>query len=100
MFLVVRRSDLAANAAATFDVDAKRCLVVDLDGDVRAYEVHGPAARDAHRTAVRDGTLYCPLHGWPVGPDEPRCGAFDRCCYRPLDVAFHGEEIRVDLDAS
>ncbi|HZP43618.1 MAG TPA: hypothetical protein VFD84_19190 [Candidatus Binatia bacterium] len=97
MFLVLQRTDLQENAPATFDVDAVRCLVVDLEGTIRAWAVTGPAARDAHRTAVQDGRLCCPLHGWPVGPDESRCGALEGCCYRPLGVTLHGEEVRVDL---
>jgi nitrite reductase/ring-hydroxylating ferredoxin subunit len=96
---VLPRRELPENGVATFDVAGTRYLVVDVDGDVRAYAVIGPAAASADRAVVAEGRLRCPLHGWPIEPVEGTCGAAELCRYRPLAVQASADEIRVTLAA-
>jgi nitrite reductase/ring-hydroxylating ferredoxin subunit len=93
---VLRRSDLLENGTLSFEAEGTRYLVADVDGEIRAYAVTGAAAGSADRAVVAEGSLRCPLHGWPIGP-EGRCGAADLCRYHPLPVEVQGAEIRVGL---
>lgn len=93
----VRRADLAATGVVAFDAAGRQVIVADVDGEVRAYHVVGPAAADAGRAAVAEGRLRCPRHGWPVDPIEGRCGAADRCRFEALPVALAGDAVVVTL---
>jgi len=94
---VIRRAELAENGVVDFERAGMRYLVVDIDGEVRAFHVIGPAAESVGRAAVAEGRLRCPLHGWPIDPDDGQCGAADLCRYQPLPVEIEGDEIRVRL---
>jgi nitrite reductase/ring-hydroxylating ferredoxin subunit len=93
----LRRTDLAENGVLTFEVSGAHYVVADVDGDVQAFAVAGPAVGALPRAAVAEGHLRCPLHGWPIDPAEGRCGAAERCRYEPLAVEADAEEIRVSL---
>jgi hypothetical protein len=67
MVHVIRRADLPENGVVAFEHGATRYVVADIDGEVRAFAVVGPAAASADRAAVAEGHLRCPLHGWPIG---------------------------------
>jgi nitrite reductase/ring-hydroxylating ferredoxin subunit len=97
MVRLIPRAALAENTVLVFEVAGTRCLVADVDGDVQAYAVAGPSARRANEAAVAEGRLRCPLHGWPIDPVAGRCGAAERCEYRPLPVEIAGDDIRVTL---
>ena len=94
---VIRRVDLPEDGVVHFEVGGAHYVVVDTGGDVRAYGVAGPAALSIERAAVAEGRLRCPLHGWPIDPDDGRCGAAELCRYEPLPVEVAGDEIRVTL---
>jgi nitrite reductase/ring-hydroxylating ferredoxin subunit len=94
---VVSRAALPENGVLDFDVGGARGLVVDIDGDVRAYAVVGPSSVSVGRAAVAEGHLRCPLHGWAIDPDSGQCGAADKCRYERLGVEVVGDEIRVRL---
>jgi nitrite reductase/ring-hydroxylating ferredoxin subunit len=79
----------------TFEVEGVRCLVVDAEGELRAFAVVGRSASSVGRAAVMDGRVLCPLHGWPIDPDDGRCRAADLCRYERLDVEANADEIRV-----
>ena len=69
---IVPRRDLPENGVLVFDMDGVRCLVADVDGDVRAFAMTGPAAGSADRAVVAEGFVRCPLHGWAIDPVEGR----------------------------
>ena len=94
---VIPRATLPENGVVGFEVGGARGLVVDIEGEVRAYTVSGPASGRIDHAAVAEGRLRCPLHGWPIDPDDGRCGAADLCRYQPLPVEIVGDEIRVQL---
>jgi len=94
---VIRRPELPENGVVSFETGGAHYLVVDVDGEVRAFSVIGPAAGSIDRAVVAEGRLRCPLHGWPIDPDDGRCGAADLCRYHPLAVELAGDEIRVSL---
>jgi nitrite reductase/ring-hydroxylating ferredoxin subunit len=89
----LRRADLRENGVLTFEV----YVVADIEGEVHAFAVVGPAATRLEDAVIAEGRLCCPMHGWPIDPDEGRCGAADLCRYDPLPVEVEGEEIRVSL---
>ena len=94
---IVPRRDLPENGVLVFDVDGVRCLVADVDGDVRAFAMTGPAAGSADRAVVAEGFVRCPLHGWAIDPVVGRCGAASYCTYRPLPVQVRGGKLHVTL---
>jgi nitrite reductase/ring-hydroxylating ferredoxin subunit len=93
----LRRPELAENSTLAFQVGDAHYVVADVDGQVQAFAVVGPAIRALSRAAVAENHLRCPLHGWPIDPDVGRCGAAERCRYEPLSVEVDGDEIRVSL---
>ena len=93
----LRRADVPENGALTFEVGGHAYLVADIDGDVRAFAVVGPATERLAGVVIADGRLRCPMHGWPIDPDEGRCGAAELCRYDPMPVEADDEEIRVSL---
>ena len=97
MIRTIRRADLPENGVLTVEAVGAHYLVTDIDGDVRAFAVAGPAARDLARAAIAEGRLRCPLHGWAIDPDAGQCGAADLCRYDPMPVELDGNEIRVGL---
>lgn len=94
------RSAVPAGGVMTFEVEGVRCLVVDAEGDIRAFSVVGRSAPTVGRAAVVDGRVLCPLHGWPIDFDDGRCGAGEYCRYEPLAVEADAEEIRVRVPRS
>jgi nitrite reductase/ring-hydroxylating ferredoxin subunit len=94
---VVRRSDVPENGVLVFDVGGGRYAVADIDGEVSAYAVSGPAARDLDRAAIAEGKLRCPLHGWPIDAERGSCGAAEACRYERLGVEADGDDIRIAL---
>ena len=96
---VIRRAELAENAVLGFEVAGRHLVVADIDGDVRAFAISGPAGRHAGLGSVAEGHLRCPLHGWPIDPYAGRCGAADFCRYEPLAVEADAEAIRIELPA-
>jgi nitrite reductase/ring-hydroxylating ferredoxin subunit len=94
---VVARSRLSENGTLTFEVAGAHYLVVDVDGEVMAFAVDGPAAGRIDRAAIAEGRLRCPLHGWPIDHESGQCGAAELCRYRRLPVEIHGGDIRVEL---
>jgi nitrite reductase/ring-hydroxylating ferredoxin subunit len=94
------RTAMPADGVMTFEVDGVRCLVVDADGELRAFSVVGRSAPSVGRAAVVDGRVLCPLHGWPIDPDDGRCRAADLCRYEPLAVEADADEIRVHVPRS
>ena len=97
MIHTLRRSDLPENGVLTFEVAGVHCVVADIEGEVRAFAVVGPAVHALARAAIAEGRLRCPLHGWAIDPQVGRCGAAELCRYDPLPVEAEGEEIRVSL---
>jgi 3-phenylpropionate/trans-cinnamate dioxygenase ferredoxin subunit len=93
----LRRADLPENGVVAFEIAGAHYLVTDVEGEVRAFTVVGPATQALERAVVAEGRLRCPMHGWPVDPHAGRCGAADLCRYDPLPVEIEGEEIRVGL---
>jgi nitrite reductase/ring-hydroxylating ferredoxin subunit len=94
---VVRRSDVPENGVLVFDAAGGRYAIADIDGEVSAYAVTGPAARDLDRTAIAEGTLRCPRHGWPIDGERGTCGAAEACRYERLAVEADGDVIRIAL---
>jgi nitrite reductase/ring-hydroxylating ferredoxin subunit len=94
------RTAVPADGVMTFEVDGVRCLVVDADGELRAFSVVGQSAPSVGRAAVVDGRVLCPLHGWPIDPDDGRCRASELCRYEPLTVEADADEIRVHVPRS
>jgi nitrite reductase/ring-hydroxylating ferredoxin subunit len=92
--------DLTANGVVAFEHAGGGVLVADVEGDVMAFAVSGPAARRLTRAVVAEGHVRCPLHGWAIDPELGRCGAAERCRYERLPVAVEGSEIRVTLPPS
>ena len=97
MIQTLRRSDLPENGVLTFEVAGDHYVVADIEGEVQAFAVVGPAAEALARAAIAEGRLRCPLHGWPIDPQVGRCGAAELCRYDPLPVEVAGDEIRVSL---
>jgi nitrite reductase/ring-hydroxylating ferredoxin subunit len=93
----VRRADLPENGVLTFQVGSGHYVIADIDGEVSAYAVVGPAARDLDRAAIAESRLCCPRHGWPIDAERGGCGAADRCRYEALVVEGDGDVIRVAL---
>src|SRR5262245_61737628 len=91
------RADLPENAVVAFEAAGCHYVVAEVEGEVRAFAVTGPAVRALGRAALADGRLCCPLHGWPIDPEAGRCGAAEFCQYRPVAVEVDDEEIRVTL---
>jgi nitrite reductase/ring-hydroxylating ferredoxin subunit len=90
----LRRADLRENGVL-FEVTGSHYVVADIEGEVHAFAVVGPAAKRLEDAVIAEGRLRCPMHGWPIDPDEGRCGAAELCRYDPLPVEV--EEIRVSL---
>ena len=97
MIHTVRRADLPENGVLGFEIGGGHYVIADVDGEVSAFAVVGPAARDLGRAAVAEGRLRCPRHGWPIDPERGGCGAAERCRYEPLAVEAEGDSIRVAL---
>lgn len=96
---VIRRADLPENGVVHIEAGGgTRVIVVDIEGEVRAFAVSGPAAQDIDRAFVTDRRLRCATHGWPIDLDEGKCGAAELCRYRPIPVDIEAEEIRIRLD--
>ena len=96
----LRRADLRENGVLTFEVAGSHYLVTDIEGEVRAFAVVGPAAERLEGTVIAEGRLRCSLHGWSIDPDEGRCGAGELCRYVPLSVEVEDDEIRVSLPST
>jgi nitrite reductase/ring-hydroxylating ferredoxin subunit len=94
---VVPRCDLPENGVLLLEIEGVHCLVADVDGDVHAFALAGPAAAVADRTVVAEGFVRCPLHGWTIDPIDGRCGAASHCQYRPLPVRVRGGNVHVTL---
>jgi nitrite reductase/ring-hydroxylating ferredoxin subunit len=97
MIRTLRRTDLHENEALSFEFAGTHYVVADVDGEVQAFAVVGPAARALERAAIAEGRLRCPMHGWPIDPEQGGCGAARRCHYDPLVVETEGDEVRVLL---
>jgi nitrite reductase/ring-hydroxylating ferredoxin subunit len=97
MIRMIRRTDLHENEALSFEFAGTHYVVADVDGAVQAFAVVGPAARALGRAAIAEGRLRCPMHGWPIDPEQGGCGAARRCHYDPLVVETEGDEVRVLL---
>jgi nitrite reductase/ring-hydroxylating ferredoxin subunit len=93
----LRREDLPENAILNFEATGTRYVVADVDGEVRAYAVSGPAAARVDRSVVAEGALRCPRHGWAIDRDGGGCGAADLCRYERVPVRVEGAAIRVGL---
>jgi nitrite reductase/ring-hydroxylating ferredoxin subunit len=93
----LRRADLPENGVVAFEIAGDGYLVTDIEGEVRAFAVIGPAVQALGRAVVAEGRLRCPLHGWPIDPHIGRCGAADLCRYDPMPVEVEGEQIHVGL---
>jgi len=93
----VRRADLPENGVLAFAVAGSHYVVADIDGEVCAFAVDGPAGRDLGRAVIAEGRLRCPMHGWPIDPQSGQCGAGQHCRYEPLAVEADETEIRVAL---
>ena len=93
----LRREELHENEAVSFQVGGMHYVVADVEGDVQAFAVVGPATRALDRAAIAEGRLRCPMHGWPIDPELGGCGAARRCHYDPLVVETEGDEVRVLL---
>jgi nitrite reductase/ring-hydroxylating ferredoxin subunit len=99
MALTIRRiprADLPENGVITFQAEGVHYLVADLDGELAAFAVTGPAVRDLDRAVIAEGRLRCPAHGWAIDP-LGECGAASLCRYDPIPVELHGDEIQVPL---
>jgi nitrite reductase/ring-hydroxylating ferredoxin subunit len=94
---VIHRAALAENAVLGLELAGTHLVVADVDGDVRAFAVTGPAGRHPGLGSVAEGYLRCPLHGWPIDPHAGRCGAAEFCRYDPLVVEVDADEIRIQL---
>ena len=81
----------------SFDADQVHCLVADVNGELQAFAVHGKTDRLAGRAVLSDGRILCPLHGWPIDPEDGRCGAGQACHYERLSVEVVGDEIWIGL---
>ena len=92
----IPRDELPENGVLAFQVNGSPYLVADVDGDVQAFLVAGPAARELDRAVIAEGRLRCPAHGWAIDRFG-RCGAADHCRYEPIPVEVHGSEIEVTL---
>lgn len=99
MIRTIRRADLPENGVRAFEVAGAHYLVADIEGEVRAFAVVGPAVRHLDRAAIAEGRLRCPMHGWAIDPHQGQCGAADLCRYDPVPVEVEGEEIRVGLQS-
>jgi nitrite reductase/ring-hydroxylating ferredoxin subunit len=97
MIHTVHRADLPEDGVLAFRVGAGHYVIADIDGTVSAYAVVGPAARDLDRTAIAEGRLRCPRHGWAIDPERGGCGAAERCRYEALTFEADEEHIRVSL---
>lgn len=93
----LRRGDLPENGVLAFEAGGLHCVVADVEGDIQAFAVSGPAVPALARATVAEGRLRCPMHGWPIDPAAGRCGAADRCRYDPLSVETGEDDIRVTL---
>ena len=92
----IHRADLPENGVITFQADGTHYVVADLDGDLQAFVVAGPAVRDLDRAVIAEGRLRCPAHGWAIDL-LGQCGASKLCRYEPIPVEVHGDEIRISL---
>ena len=97
MVHTLSRRDLPENGVVTFEAAGGHYLVADVEGEVVAFAVSGPAAGGLARGVVAEGRVHCPLHGWPIDPALGRCGAAERCHYETLPVAVEAAEIHVTL---
>jgi nitrite reductase/ring-hydroxylating ferredoxin subunit len=97
MIYAVHRTDIPANGMLTLQHDGHRLVVADVEGELLAFAVSGPAAHHLERVVVADGRLRCPLHGWPIDAEAGRCGAAEFCRFDPLRLTDDGREVRVDL---
>jgi nitrite reductase/ring-hydroxylating ferredoxin subunit len=100
MFHGVHRADIPENGMLTLQHDGRRYVLADVEGELLAFAVSGPAANHLERVVVAEGRLRCPLHGWPIDPAAGRCGAAEFCRFDPLEIAVDGFEVRVDLAGS
>jgi nitrite reductase/ring-hydroxylating ferredoxin subunit len=97
MIHTVRRADLSEDGVLAFRVGGGRYVLANIDGTLSAYAVVGPAALDLGRSAIAEGRLRCPRHGWPIDPERGGCAAAERCRYEPLGLEADEEHIRVAL---
>jgi nitrite reductase/ring-hydroxylating ferredoxin subunit len=97
MIHTLRRADLPEGGVVSFEIAGDHFLVTDIEGEVRAFAVAGPAVHARGRAVVAEGRLRCPMHGWPIDPYVGQCGAADLCRYDPVPVEVEGEQIRVGL---
>ena len=97
---VIPRTALPENDTLGFEIAGAHYVLADVDGEVLAFAVTGPAARALDRAVVAEGRFRCPLHGWPIDPDDGRCHAGERCSYERLPVELVGSQIRVSLPGS
>jgi nitrite reductase/ring-hydroxylating ferredoxin subunit len=97
MMHTVRRTDIPENGMITLERGGRHFIIANVDGDVVAFVVSGPAAERLERSVIAQGRLCCPLHGWPIDPEVGRCGTGEFCRYEPLSVAVEGPDIRVTL---
>jgi nitrite reductase/ring-hydroxylating ferredoxin subunit len=97
MIHTLSRTALPENGLVTFELGGTHYVVADLEGDVRAFAVAGPAVARLGRAAVAEGRLRCPLHGWPIDSELGACGAAELCRYAPLPVEVEGDTIRVGV---
>ena len=97
MVHTLRRGDLPENGVITFEVAGAHYVVADIDGEVQAFAVSGPAVHDLDRAVIADGRLRCASHGWPIDAHCRGCGAAALCRYDPVPVEVEDKEIRVAL---
>ena len=98
---IVPRAALPENGVFGFEVSDERYLLADVDGEVQAYAIVGPAAPRAAQAAVAEGRLPLPAARMA---DRPGDGRLRRGRPVPVPAAagreIAGEQIRVSLPGS
>lgn len=93
----MRRTDIPENGMITLERAGQHYVIADIDGEVVAFRISGPAARRLDRAVIADGRLCCPLHGWPIDAAIGRCGGGESCRFERLPVDADGPNLRVTL---
>jgi len=82
-------------------VEGKRVVLINIDGEIRAYEDICPHMRTPLSRGVLHGAvLTCATHGW-VFDVRAGCGINPKqACLTPFATAVRGNEILVDVGQS
>jgi toluene monooxygenase system ferredoxin subunit len=93
---VIERERLARNAKLGLRVAGTRLLLIDLDGEVRAFEDRCPHQGIALSEGRYDeGRLVCRLHEWTFDVATGRCVAWDSVGV-PADICLPRFDVTVD----